>query len=69
MKPYSFLKIDKFLKKNWFKTVRQTWSHVVYTFEDKVVVVPKHWNKDIPWPTVSSILKQAWLYEKYKKWF
>jgi len=69
MRPYKFSQIDKFLKSFWFVIIRQTGSHVVYKSNDKVVVVPKHWNKDIPGPTVASILKQAGLYDKYKRWF
>ena len=69
MKPYKFSKIDKFLKSNGFVVVRQTGSHVVYKLSSKVVVVPKHWWKDIPWPTVVSILKQAGLYNDYKNGF
>lgn len=65
MKPYSYLKVSKFLISNWFIISRQTWSHVVYRKNEYVVIVPKHWNKDIPWPTIVSILRQ----EKYKKWF
>jgi len=69
MKPYKFSKVDKFLKSQWFIIVRQTGSHVVYKLKDKVVVVPKHGGKDIPWPTIASILKQAGLYNDFKNWF
>ena len=69
MKPYKFSVVDKFLKSHWFVVVRQTGSHVIYKLKDKIVVVPKHWWKDILWPTVASILKQAGLYDRYKKWF
>jgi len=69
MKPYSFSKVKKFLLSQWFVIKRQKWSHVVFIKDWRIVVVPNHWNKDIPWPTIISILKQAGLYDNFKKGF
>ena len=55
----SYKEISKILKTNWFYKKRQKWSHVVYTDDNLTVIVPFHWWKDIPWPTINSILKQA----------
>lgn len=57
----SFKEISKLLKNKWFNIKRQTWSHVVFKNTNNTVIVPFHWWRDIPWPTINSILKQAWL--------
>jgi len=61
-KAMKYSQISKFLLENWFFIKRQTWSHVIFkNNKNRTVIVPKHSNKDIPWPTINSILKQAWL--------
>ena len=60
-KPMSYNQISSFLLENWFSIKRQNWSHVIFIWNSKTIIVPKHWNKDIPWPTINSILKQAWI--------
>ncbi len=60
MKPWDIISI---LLKNNFELKRQTWSHKVFRKDSKVVVVPFHWSKDIPVPTLKSIIKQSWLDE------
>lgn len=57
----SYREVSKLLKEHWFYIKRQTWSHVIFKSEQRTVIVPHHWWKDIPWPTINSILKQAWL--------
>ncbi len=57
----SYRQISKILLTHWYNIKRQTWSHVVFKNEYRTVIVPFHWSKDIPWPTINSILKQAWL--------
>lgn len=44
---------DGFVKK------RQTGSHAIFRKGARVVVVPIHGSKDIPGPTVGSIMRQA----------
>lgn len=51
------------LKKLWFSISRQTWSHIVLKWNWKTVILPFHWAKDMPIPTLKSILKQAWINE------
>jgi predicted RNA binding protein YcfA (HicA-like mRNA interferase family) len=61
--PYKYIEIEieRKIKKLWFIESRQKWSHVIFTKENKIIVVPKHWNKDIsPW-VEKSIIKLLWI--------
>lgn len=58
IKPREVLSI---LESNWFIKKRLTWSHIVLRKDNHVVIVPFHWSKDIPTPTLKSIIKQSWL--------
>jgi predicted RNA binding protein YcfA (HicA-like mRNA interferase family) len=60
-KAMNYKEISKLLKKEWFYIKRQKWSHIVYSNDSLTAIVPFHWSKDIPGPTINSILKQAWL--------
>ena len=53
-------RLVKILYKNWFKFIRQNWSHAIFrNFEsNKKVVVPIH-SRDIPKWTANAIFKDA----------
>lgn len=51
--------VEKVLKRNGFKMVRQTGSHRIFLKDDKTVVVPCHGNKDVPIGTLKSIERQS----------
>lgn len=59
-KPREVLSI---LLKQGFEEKRQTGSHIVLRRDSSVVILPFHGGKDIPMPTLKSIIKQAGLSE------
>ncbi|PJA48811.1 MAG: hypothetical protein CO170_01530 [candidate division SR1 bacterium CG_4_9_14_3_um_filter_40_9] len=44
--------------------IRQKGSHVILRKEEKTIIVPFHGSKDIPIPTIKSILKQGGISEE-----
>ncbi len=63
LKPIKPKEVLSKLKKLGFSISRQTWSHIVLKWNWKIVILPFHWWKDMPIPTLKSILKQAWINE------
>lgn len=64
LRPLKSKEVLTILESKWFTRKRQTWSHIILRKNDKIVVVPFHWSKDIPIPTLKSIIKQSWLVEQ-----
>lgn len=59
--PYKYIDIERKLKKLWFYISRQNWSHVVFLKDNKTIIVPKHWSKEISIWVEKTIIKNLWL--------
>lgn len=64
LKPEKAKNVVKIMGNLWFEIKRQTWSHIIMRKDSNIVVIPFHGSKDIPIPTLKSIIKQAWITEK-----
>ncbi|MDD4151842.1 MAG: type II toxin-antitoxin system HicA family toxin [Candidatus Gracilibacteria bacterium] len=63
LKPIKPKEVLSKLEKLGFTISRQTGSHIVLKLEGKTVILPFHGGKDIPIPTLKSVLKQAGINE------
>ena len=59
--PYSYKEIEKRLLKIWYKKVRQSWSHVLFSNWKNTFPVPNHGWRDISIWVEWKIIKSLWL--------